>query len=279
MRRFTFLTAAAMAATVFLVSCKDSAISGLDIPKDAAAVVHINTSSLTSKLSWDEIKNSGWFKERAGKEDDSLAKKLMENPENSGIDMKSDFVFFTRKQGQGGYAVFEGKLKDAALFEKTLQQMDKDAEVVKEGGLGFKYMKLGSRQLISWTDSKFIMMSNYDFEGNMQVNAMGGRWERDESSFTTDSLKHFTKELLNLKSSAQLEKDSRFSDLLKETGDVHFWVNADPIIASAYGDYLSMFKAGALLEGNALSCILNFEDGRISFKSKTYYGKDMARLM
>jgi hypothetical protein len=51
MRSTKFLTAAATAATLFLYSCKDSGTSGLDIPKDAAMVVHINSSSLTSKLS------------------------------------------------------------------------------------------------------------------------------------------------------------------------------------------------------------------------------------
>jgi hypothetical protein len=199
----------------------------------------------------------------------------MDNPENSGVDMKSDFVFFTKKQGNGGYMVFEGRLKDAAAFEKTLKQMDKDKEVVKEGD--FRYMKSGRKQIISWNGSKFVMMSDFPYFNG--TSAFSGDMDDEDNFLSADSLKFFAKDLMALKSSASLEKDDRFSDLLKESGDVHFWINADQYLSTVAGSYLSMLKVGTLLEGNAWTSILNFEDGRISFKSKSYYGKEMAKLM
>ncbi len=36
---------------------------GKMIPKNAPVIVYFNTKSLLSKLSWDEIKQTNWFKE------------------------------------------------------------------------------------------------------------------------------------------------------------------------------------------------------------------------
>jgi hypothetical protein len=50
-------------------------------------VLHLNTASLTSKLSWEDIKGTTWFTEMAQKEKDSLTRVIMNNPEASGVDM------------------------------------------------------------------------------------------------------------------------------------------------------------------------------------------------
>ena len=89
-----------LAAFALLVtSCKNGTKSDLFIPKKAAFVFHVNSNSLSSKLSWDEIKKTAWFQEAYNDSGtDSFAKKLMDNPEASGIDVKSDFVFFVNNQ-------------------------------------------------------------------------------------------------------------------------------------------------------------------------------------
>src|SRR5882724_8053909 len=105
-----------LSAFAFLfTSCgKKGGSSGLLVPKDAAIVVHINSASLSSKLSWDDIKQTGWFKEILKTETDTLGLKLLGDPTSSGVDTKKDFVFYLKKHGQGGYLVFEGSLADAA---------------------------------------------------------------------------------------------------------------------------------------------------------------------
>jgi hypothetical protein len=272
MRVNSFLTAVATAATLFLVSCKDSGTSGLNIPKDAAMVVHINTSSLTSKLSWDEIKNSSWFKQVSEDTRDSLAKKLFENPENSGIDLKSDFVFFMKKQGRGGYQVFEGKLKDAKAFEAMVKEKNKDEQVQKDGDL--KYIKTGSGELLSWTDSKFIAISSSSaFNQSGMYDSDGG-----SRSFSSDSLKQFTKDLLALKSSNSLNKNSRFGDLLKENGEVHVFMNYEQYMSAMAGGMMSMLKVGDLLKDMAVTYTLNFDQGKISLNGKFYTNDKVGKL-
>ncbi len=71
MKRKLFLPV--LIITVLFASCKSGGDSGLLVPKDAAIVFHINNASLSSKLSWDEIKQTNWFNELSKQATDSLA--------------------------------------------------------------------------------------------------------------------------------------------------------------------------------------------------------------
>ena len=83
---------------VMMASCKKTNTQGRMIPNTAAIVLHINGSSLSEKLPWTAIKDNPLFNELY--DDSSVAaimKKLLDNPENSGIDIKKDMLFFTQK--------------------------------------------------------------------------------------------------------------------------------------------------------------------------------------
>src|SRR3954464_2531428 len=113
MKRLPILIAVFIAA-VFFVSC-NSGSTGLPIPKTAAILVHIDAKSLSSKLSWNEIKASEWFKEaykKSVEEKDSLQQRIMDDPANSGLDIKSDFAFFMAPSGRNTLVVFEGNIKN-----------------------------------------------------------------------------------------------------------------------------------------------------------------------
>ena len=87
--------------TILIASCgKQGGKSGLLVPKDAALVIHINSASLSSKLSWNEIKATAWFKKmhEQSESGDSLAQQLLDDPSRSGIDTKKDFVMFMKKK-------------------------------------------------------------------------------------------------------------------------------------------------------------------------------------
>jgi hypothetical protein len=66
--------------------------------------------------------------------------------------------------------------------------------------------------------------------------------------------------------------------LIKETGDIHYWVNAEQY-GNSLGGLLSMVKLSVLFEGNAYGTTVNFENGKISLKSKAWYNKELTELM
>jgi hypothetical protein len=275
MKRTPFLTAVAVIATLFFASCKNSGSSDLHIPKDAAMVFYMNTSSLTSKLSWKEIKETGWFKEAYEKEDDSVTKKILDNPEASGVDMKSDFAFFMKKQGNGGYMAAEGKIKNASDFEAIVKQNNSGEKVEKSGSLN--YVKTG-KGIVSWNNSSFIILNDAPMFSQLNPLA-GGSYQEEDNSFGTDSLVKFATELLDLKSSNSINDDDRFADMLKTSGDLYFWVNSESYMSSLGGGMMSMFKFGDIFKGNASAVTFSFDDGKISSKAKQYYGAAMQKLM
>lgn len=244
------------------------------IPKDAAIVVHINSSSLSSKLSWKDIQATNWFKEMDKEADDSLARELMKDPKKSGIDNGEDMAFFMQKKGKGGIAVFEGSLSSASNFEKFNKEINKengDAKVQKEGDV--KFYSNSEKSLVAWDDDRFIYIADAPF-GNEYNFEDGEGYE--SRSFTADSLKKFAKALFA--GNSDISDDDRFADMMKEKGDVHVWINSEYMYSGA-GQMLSMLNMQNFMKNNVVSSTLNFDDGKITWSSKQYLSKEMADVM
>jgi len=266
---------AATALTLVGVSCKNSSQSDLLIPKDAAIVIHVNSASLASKLSWKDIQQTEWFKEFSKESKDSLAKQLLADPAQSGVDTKEDLVYFMMKQGKGGYLAFEGSLADAAKFEKLNKQIAKTEETKKDGELTQLVME--GNAVLTWNNDKFLYI--YDAPFLNMASAMMSSGSEGSTAFPADSLKKFAKDIFTLASSNNLTSDERFSDMLAEAGDVHLWMNSGNLYKSMVGGALSMMKISSLLDGNISASTLNFDNGKISFNATQYYGKEVANLL
>ncbi len=263
-----------VAAIFILASCSKKDKTGLLVPKDAGVVVHINTASLTGKLSWDEISKSEWFKEvysQAMKED-TMAAALFNDPEKSGVDTKGGFVFFTKNEGRGGYAVFEGKIKDAAAFETLNRKYAKEKAPEKDGE--FTVAAIENDQLVAWNAEHFAYIFNY----NSPRTYVGGY---RSSRFSTDSLRILVKDVLKLSGDKLLGTDDRFAELVNNNADIHFWMNTSEYYETGEGmmGVLSMMRMNVLLEKNVAATSINFENGKIVADSKQYYGDEVTNLL
>ena len=268
MKRTPILTS--LAALLLLASCKNENKTGLAIPKDAAVVFHIDPQSLSSKLSWEDIKKSTWFKDAYTENRDSFAKKMMDDPEASGVDMNKDMAFFVEKRGKGGYTVFEGGVKDAKAFAALLQKNQSSAKHEKDGDWNVAKTADG---VTIWNDSKFAVINDAPMSG---MNPMAGEGMAP-TRYNADSLKLFVTQLMAGKKESLFE-DERFADIMNEKADMHFWVNSSELYSDMAG-IVSMMKAGALLQGNAMGGTINFEDGKITSQMKQFYGKEMQKAM
>jgi hypothetical protein len=258
-----------------IVSCKSNK-SGIAIPKDASVAVHVDVKSLTSKVSWQEIQQTEWFKDLYANETDSFARKTLENPGNTGVDLQGDLAFFMKQQGQGGYLVVEGDLKDAAAFEKFATEVNKGGKVTKSGDVSV--LNTGLKSLVSWTANRFVYIADMPMPNAYASMNRGNGDNYEPFAFKTDSLQKFAVELFDLSGKNNLANDDRFASLLKETGDIHYWVNAEQY-GRSLGGLLSMIKLSVLFEGNAYGSTVNFENGKISLKSKGWYNKELSALI
>jgi hypothetical protein len=257
-----------------IVSCKSNK-TGIAIPKDASVAVHIDVKSLTSKLSWQEIQQTEWFKQLSN-ESDSFARKTLENPANTGVDLQGDLAFFMKQRGQGGYMVVEGGLKDAAAFEKFATEANKGGKVAKNGDVSV--LNTGTKSLVTWTANRFVYIADMPMPSATAKMSSGSDENYEPFAFKTDSLQKFAVELFDLPGKSNLADDDRFASLLKEPGDIHYWVNAEQY-GNSLGGLLSMIKLSVLFEGNAYGTTVNFENGKISLKSKAWYNKELTALI
>ena len=156
MKRNPFSLLPIVICALLIVSCKETNKTGAMIPNDAGMVLHLNANSFNSKLSWDEVKQTNWFKEMYEDAPDSLAQQLLDDPGNSGMDIKGDFVFFLKNYGNSGYMVFQGSVKDGARFEAFNKKISKDAATTRDGE--FNNIKLTGGSVVTWNKERFVYL-------------------------------------------------------------------------------------------------------------------------
>ena len=277
MKRTLLLLTLSFAVLLLAISCNKADKTGLLVPKDAGVVIHINSASLSSKLSWDEISQTDWFKELSKETTDSTAQKLLNDPAHSGIDTKASLVFYVKKQGRNGYMVFTGSVKDAVAFEAFCKEINKgEAKTTKEAELSF--MTTERSGIVAWNNSRFAYIGNSPLP-NIEK-GMDEHRSFNNYKFSADSLKELGKLALTIKDKDNLDNDKRFASLIEDGSDVHIWANVSGLYGSSLAsDLMSMMKMNTLLEGNVSATSLNFENGKIAMKSKQYYGEEMQKLL
>jgi hypothetical protein len=266
--------------TAVFVSCGGADKHAIAVPKDAAVVFHINAPSLSSKLSWDEIKATNWFKELQEKadNDDTLARQLLDNPGSSGINTEQDLVFFVKRRGRGAYGAFEGTLKDASAFETFIKKVNKQGTPGKDGDMN---IWRENDNVVTWNSNRFIFLFNAPGAaqiGPMDNSSYDNSGADNYGKYPADSLVKFSKELYSLSGDQSLFNDKRFADLIKEPGDMHFWLNAEYMGTGGMGEALSMLKLSTLTEGAVTAVSINFDNGKIAMKGKSYYNKELGKI-
>ncbi len=268
MKTFNLLASALIAT--FFVSC--SSKSNIPVPEDAAFVLHINGASMSEKLPWEEIKQSELFKTALEETEDSLAIKIMNNPEESGININGDSYLFAKTQGRGGYIALVTNLKDVTKLESFVGQINTDKKIETKNGISFI---ANNDNVITWNKERLILIGNAsDLNGNM---GKGGNYD-SRSSFSADSLIHFAKEIYELKKSKSIGNDSKFSSLIKEKGDLHVWINAGSLFSKSVPAILAITKINLLFKGNISTATVNFDAGKITYKAKNYFSKELSDL-
>ncbi|MFZ4059172.1 MAG: DUF4836 family protein [Ferruginibacter sp.] len=266
------------AALFTLASCSNSNDQGKLIPKDAALVVHVDGKSLSAKLPWDSIKQNPLVQQASG--DTTLppiVKQLLDNPENSGIDTKADLLFFAQKDSLGGYIAFEGTVKDATKFIAFNKQLNANAKEIQKDGITLLNI---DKVTVGWKSEKFVYVVDAPQLGQMdELSRRMMNNDIDVSSTKTRNLESTVASIFALKGETSLEEDKKFTTLMKESGDVHFWMNTEALNKGSVGSSaLAMLNLDKLYKGNFTTATVNFENGKVLMNAKTYAGEELTKL-
>lgn len=278
--KFFYPAFAIIAAMIIFSSCKKTNEAGKYIVKDAAFVLVANGESITSKLPYQEIKNGEVFKQFLQDSTiNNFGRQALENPEVTGVDIKSNITIFVVKDSTGGYAAVLGNIKDAAKFKSYFTGGMKDAAATNKDGIDFLSMQ---KMTLGWNKDRFIAV--YDLPEMNTMNSLPPMGNIDDSSYKTPVLPlrngtALITTLYNLKEENSLANNDKFGDLMKEKGDIHFYANAENINSGSIGmTALSMLNIGKLTEGAITTGVANFEEGKIVADMKSYFGKELSDI-
>ncbi len=270
-------------AAVALASCGNKGgKTGLLVPKDAFMVVHINGASLSSKLSWQEIQQSQWYqavqkKLQTEEHADSVAMKIFENPEASGVDTKSDMVYYLVSRAKKLLLVVNGKLGDATKFENFLKQVgNTSAPVVKDG---VSSVSIQDRSVVIWDKNHWLALTTMPAG---ELLTQGDDFGMRDVTVSTDTLRGYGQDLLAVKGSKLLDADKRFADLVTDGKDLHVWFNTETYFKLAMNGRMSMASMfaniGDIVKDNIATYSVDFGNGKITADSRHYYGDKMSSL-
>jgi Domain of unknown function (DUF4836) len=266
------------ATVIFFASCTRPNTQGRFIPKEAGIVVHVDGKSLSAKLPWEEIKQNPVFK--AAYSDSTMPaamKMVLNNPDSAGIDTKSDLIFFAQKDSSGGYIVFEGTVKDENLFKTFNKQATENGTESEKDGVNFISK---SPLCVGFTKDKFVYF--FDAPQMNQLDTLSKRMQQDSIDIAPSKPRDIgaaCKAIFDLKENNSLAKNEKFSKLLKESGDIHFWMNTEELFKGAGSNpMMAMVNIDKLYNGSLTTATLNFDNGKISINAKSYAGDELSAI-
>lgn len=267
------------ALPLIIASCGKNNIQGRLVPIGASFVVTMDGKSLSSKLSWEEIKQNPLFAElKADSTVPAAVKSLLDNPENSGVDLKADCLLFALKDSIGTYIGFQGNIKDENKFAAFNKQITENGVESESDKIKFisKYPVC-----VGWSREKFTYI--IDASQVSEVYPPMSGMLRDSNNISHVARRDIgatCKSVFALKEGNSLAKDERFTQLMKETGDMHFWINSEALMS--YGTNpgpLSIMNLEKFYKGSATTGTINFANGQILVKAKSYASGELIDVL
>jgi Domain of unknown function (DUF4836) len=282
MKSLARLTLLFLAIAFLFSSCSKKNEEGKMIPGNAMVVFHLNTKSLQQKLTWDDIKQTSWYKQAySDTVTTAWMKKLLDNPENSGINLNGGLNFFAAKNADAdGVMVLQGLIKSDDDFTQFNKNLDSTATIKKDGDLNMLTLK--GKAVVVWDDKHFT----YAFDADAARSKLGSMYPATTSGNMAPlvdksvAMSGFCKSLFSLKHDSSLAANDKFTSLLKENGDVNIWINTEEMTKnSAAMGTLGMLKLDVFLKDNISTYTINFENGKINVSQKLYAGKELTDFL
>ena len=274
-KHFLILSTTTLIFTLLFTACKSKKTNtiGRYIPTNASMIFHLDGESMVSKMPWEDMKKNTAFLEMY--KDTSISnftKTIMDNPENSGVNVKGDLVAFSVKDSINSYFSIQGKITDEAKFKKLLVEANKNATETTKDGYTFSVSENAS---VAYNKDRFIATMPDKTTG---IGTIGV-----DSAVMAEpvvDLNKINETIIALAEDKSMAKNDKFSKLLTEKGDAHFWIDAKNLNNGLENNPAMAALAGMnkLIEGAVTTGTINFENGKINIDAKSYGGAELTDL-
>lgn len=288
MKSFFRLLLLLVTATALFPSCKNASPKQTKfIPKDAAFVAMLNTSSVKSKLVKSQATIENLLKSISHNSDTALdkGKKEWEDLKNSGVDLDEN-IYASVVQKDGGMRMGQmpmasssvvsvvAGLEDASKFEAYLKKKDATAQIKKEKE--FSYSS-NENNMVAWGKDVIIFMTYNSAPSMPELDSIAPAFEVKPTQLPEPfDIKAEMISYFNLKEDESIASIAQFRELATGKADGSLWMNAS---STASQVPFPLPKLNELLENSYTAATINFEDGRVVMNSKTYTSDAMGDLL
>jgi hypothetical protein len=282
MKAFFKYTFAICAIAILFSSCGKSNDEGKMIPKNALFVAQINTQSLSDKLSWNDVKQTSWYKKAySDPATPEWRKKILDSPAVSGIDFDKGLTVFVNKDAGSNYhIVVEGNLKSEKDFEQFNKNFDPSQAVRKEGDVNLITLK--DKNVVGWKGKRFAYVMSSETTSSEMYQWKDSTTPPPVTSPVDNStaLSAFCAKLFSLNSDSSLEKNKIFADLVKNKGDIHLWQNTEEILKTSPSmGMMGMLKLDAFFKDNFATSTVTFDKGKIEVDQRQFVSKELTDVL
>ena len=259
-----------------LHSCGSKNEEGALIPSNSLYVSVMDLESMSKNLTWEEIKTSGWYNSiKTNSEMSDWAKKVLGSPEESGINFKKNLIFFSGHTSAGKtYMAFSGSLVNQRDFDQFNKQNSNPGDIKKDGKISM--LSLSDNQLVGWNDNNFVYLSSVRVslpEINM---ASGDPGNINSAPLNQSELMQECKNIFTLKKDSSLSGNKIFSALMKEKGDVRFYMNGEEVMKNNPVPGIgNMLNTDVFFKNNVTTLTIEFDKGEIEVQQKQYASKEL----
>lgn len=263
------------ALTFTLHSCGSKNEEGALIPSNATVVSVLDLESMSKNLTWEEIKTSGWYNSiKTNNELSDWAKKVLGSPEESGINFKKSLIIFTGKStGEKSFLALTGTLHNQRDFDQFNKQNSNPGDIKSDGKISM--LSLSNNQLIGWNDQHFVYLSAENIDvPKIPIRDSGNNVQ--SSPLNQTDLMNECKNIFSLKKENSLSGNKIFSALMKEKGDLRFYLNGEEVMKNnPVPGAGSMLNSDIFFKNNVTTMAVEFVKGGIEIQTKQYSSKEL----
>ena len=223
----------AVTAMFLLTSCnKKTNTQGRYIPATAAVILHVNASSVTEKLPWDEVKQER-FQDAYTIFDVGFCQGALDTRDTASIRKK--ICIFYGEDSSGSYVAFEGAIKDASKFKTYNSNALKNGTASQKDGIEFLS---SDKTTVSWDKDRFIVVTDAPPAANTEE--MQDWMKKMDQKIDGDSMPPMpmpvpvtstrngvatATQLFALREDKSMAKNEKQRAVLQKA--LHFWINSE----------------------------------------------------
>ncbi len=255
-------------------------------------VMRFNLVKIASKVPGETFHNSSLYQDIM-KNDNGEIKNFLSDPSGTGIDFSTDFMLtvVTGDDGENTSPMLIARLGDAAKFTALMEKMNKgDNSRIQVFGTNRLMLPKSFGPAIAWNDEVMIVTGISSSKKELNAVFADTTDTRDMDVRMNEVTERLNKELkekcfvaLTPNTNNALVNNPVFSKLMNESGDIRIWNSgAKPATNKEIKQlppfvtrFLSTLQAA---QGNEITSIVNFENGKISGAFRNYISPEMGTI-